>query len=569
MNLRSLDPDIIGVILSFWAIHNASLQLWLTGDKPLQRKIASGATTIHLFNTKPKPFGRVPLYLLELRRLREIYLDRRGHELLHLETDLPTLKLLPQGLVTLQLNVKGATRLLFPVSDSTSPSDDLADAWSIKTAFPVLESLHLSYDPREIQWTASMFSQLPDSLTSLQPIYQSKKSKFVPLFEALPSNIRIIQVFDIPIKIHKFLALIASKELTEVSTETDTYNTVDEPHHIKLLPRTLTSLQCGNYVSCSLSQEAIAALPPSLTEIIDLMHSDKSETLLLEHLPRLTRLEASQSASLRCPPETIKRLPRSIRTLSMVGDINELSKSDWPPHLSYLDLSTLSPSYHDYFDCFPSGLTKLLMHDPKYPIPLSAVSLLPRTLRTLRIVIGNLDPTDDQPVFPPHLEYLNISGDGIVSLVAIRSLEEDLVFLLDQSNIRRLLAQPSPPKVVHCFPFHTIPRCTESLYIMCPIPASQLVHLPPRISTLWCLDVFEDTDFNPQDPQHLTRMAELYEIGSSQGIVSPASHVSLPASTNSLMPRTLTSLTIAGDQIWNNADWSRLPPCLDRNDFKI
>ena len=583
MRLVSLDPHTFDIILSLWKSRNVSVKLWLTGDKLLQRKIASGATVIYLKNTNQVALSRLPVFLKELRYLRKLHLTRYGHHLLHRSSFLSVVQSLPRCLVELQLIVQGATRLLF----RTTAASGKTVTWSIKTAFPVLESLHLSYDPEEIEWTSSMYSQLPDTLTSLKPIYQSREDEFVTLIESLPSNIRQLEVFYSPIELSALLVLISSKELTELSTDGTEVgdNLVSDPQYISLLPRTLTSIYCGQIVSPVLTQEAVSALPPSLTTLYGLEQSGDDETpLIFDHLPHLTSLECRHSASLHFSPETVKRLPRTVRVLSMVGDVDNIPVSNWPPHLTDLELSTLSKYNDRFFTSFPSGLRAFLMHDPKYGIPLKSISLLPRCLHMMRLAVCEHDSSDDNVDFPPYLHSVNITLSYDVSWVVLEPMEvpsrnkkgkSKKTLMHEAHRFLHLETAPCPPKVVACFfPFHFIPRSTEILFLNCSIPASQLIHLPPRLKTLWCLDVFVDADFNSNDTRHLSRMTELYKIGASQGIDSPASHVSLPASINSLLPRTLRCITTQGGSIWRNCDWSRLPPHLklivcDQSDLPV
>ena len=545
MRLVSLDPQTFDTILCFCGSSIVALNLWLTGNKLLQRKIASGATLIGLENMKEVAFCRLPFFLKELRHLRGIYISRNGHHLLHRSTSLSVIQSLPPTLVALQLKFKGATRLLFPEANVESQNGTKSAAWDIKTAFPMLELLYLSCDPEEIEWTSSMYSHLPDTLTSLGPIYQSDEAAFMTLMESLPSNIRKLTFYS-PIEPSKFLALISSKELTELFTgaREELNFLISDPQHIKLLPRTLTSICCGQIVSPVLTQEAISALPPSLTELLYLEQPDDDETpLIFDHLPHLTRLECQTVASLCFSPETIKRLPRTVRTLSVAGDIDETPKSDWPPHLTRLELITYTESYNKLFDSFPSGLTYLLIQDG-FDMTMSSISLLPRTLLHIRIIVGEIDFENRNIEFPPNLVYLNVTRDSKSPWIITKPIAK------------------KQTRVVSCFPFHTIPRSVEHLFWACSIPASQLIHLPPRLKTLWC-NMFVDADFNPNDTCHLSRMTELFTIGASQGIDSPASHVSLPASINSLLPRTLTSLTVFEPCTWLDTDWSRLPPHLE------
>lgn len=211
-------------------------------------------------------------------------------------------------------------------------------------------------------------------------------------------------------------------------------------------------------------------------------------------------------------------------------------------------------------DALPSQLSTLILWN--CDVPLSSISLLPRTLISLDISCSTkLDHGLAKVDFPPNLTYLYLrhSTDWLelteidVNLPTFHSCDPGHLHYL-QGAYR--------PKVRSCFPLHCLPRTLEHLTLMTPIPASQLIHLPLGLITFEADDVFEDADFNPMDTQHMTRMAELCKYGSSQGINTPASHISLPASIISLLPRTLTNITVEGTCIWKSGDWCRLPPHL-------
>lgn len=524
----------------------------------------------------------MPAYLSELRQLQVLSIDRQWHHLLYPKLTLPIIQSLSQHLVTLELMFSGATSLLFPNADfdasqppSSAPASlnyEITSPWTLKSAFPVLEVLQLSDDSKTIQWTPAMLSQLPELLSEIC-VYQSDQDTMVALMASLPPSIRDLTVLHCPFALADFLPLVAGKSLT--CLECPGIKPLLSSHeHIALLPRTLTTITCGNLVSPYLEQKAADALPPALENIFELK-CKIGHPLRFDHLPHLSimKSEDEEGGSLldRLPftSDSIKQLPRTLETLEIAGDIAEVKVSDWPPNLAQL---SIVPLLVFPFDCLPPGLLRLSFHHPVFAIPWSSIALLPRTLLILRIFCLPLDVTENID-FPPHLISLSLNRWRNDQWVAIeptkdpkkhskRRYEPPAIDTCDNVELEAATAKRHP-KLTSCPPLQCIPRSVRELYITCPIPASQLVHLPPQLTDLSTVDMFEDADFKRYDPRHLSTMAKLYKLGELQRFVSPASHISLPASIASLLPRSLTNITTWGGCLWRDCDWHRLPPNLE------
>lgn len=631
MRLYEIDHDSLAAILDFVSSNYASLPLWLSGNKVLQRKLALGVRNVELFNQhKVAKQVRFPLYLLELSRLTSLCILRCGNSIL-LPDHLPSIHSLSKHLVKLYLSFNGSTRLLFPtvnflgdtdceveeklinVQIGTSPGklspSDLSELgatfpidsapydyylrtssshlcsgdckvnckqWRLKDGFPVLEYLSLADESDKLSWSLSMLALLPTSLTVLRRVYNQDEDHFTVLMAALPPNLRHLEVLDVPIEIPDFLKLLADRPL-EVLEWSGHDEPLSDPKHIALLPRTLTELVCGDMISAALCPEAVSALPPSLTSIEDLTHRKRSKKpFQLGHLEKLQALKCSDGALLRFSADAIKRLPPSLHSINMVGDLAGIAKSDWPPNLTRLEFIPRLKDFHLHFNALPSTLTSFFVQEGKFAMPLSAIALLPRTLLSMRVVCGSLENIQHID-FPPNLLYLNILlyHEDYGNLhdhwvlhepmeVRVKGPKSTRKKKLNLNYVDRTEAATSPIKVTACFPFQSIPRSTDRLYINSCIPAFQLVHLPPRLDILWAGEIFEDADFNPGDPRHLERMIELNKFGAIENIDTPASHVSLPATVASLLPRPLRALFIAGGCMWRNCDWRRLPPNLEQ-----
>lgn len=563
MLLSQLASDVVDYILGFEA-ENASLSLWLTGDKLLQLQMARSITQVVLQNRYQIALLRVPSYLKELHQLRSLSIFRSYYRVLYPSSTLSILKSLPQGLRKLHLTFAGITPLLFPNEARSDSSNDLSSTWSFKTAFPLLEELRLCDDSDSIQWTPSMYQDLPGTLTELTPIYQSDKDLFIALITELPSQIRELEVLHVPIPTAEFLALLCDKHIHTLYTM-ESNEPVSLPEHVQLLPRTLTRIACGDLISPFLSQEAVDALPHSLTVLDDLCHSEGSTTPFnLAHLPHLTQLN-SRPHKLCFSAASLKNVSGLVRLSATVPD--NIPSAAWPPNLEMLNIGT--PAI-PRFDLLPSGLIGLSLTRIESSFPMDMISLLPRTLIELRAICNDLAAQID---FPPNLQLLelNVSTYDIQWTITEPmevSTDSDLPRTLNAHDSEQLEAAPYPPKVVSCFPFHCVPRSLHTMSITCAIPASQLVHLPPFLTWLSCIDVFEDAAFYPNGTQHTNWAIDISDIFKGIDLEEESSDDSFdpaPPSTESiasLLPRSLISFTVLGGCAFRDCDWSALPPNL-------
>ena len=542
MNLANLDANTLGFILNSWRLHDGLLNLWLTGNKLLQLKIVLGVTKAKFKNVKEFAFARMPSFIQELTHLRSLTVCRTDYCLLYPNSTGPIVYSLPQSLVTLKLQFGGSTRLLFPNHANTTSTPSELVHWSIKSAFPVLETLcHCPYSDG-IGWNPSMFSELPSTLTRLQPIYQRQEDIFKSLMEAIPSSIRVLEVIQPPVDPHSFLSRMTDKPLTTLICNNYPLE-ISGPQLIQLLPRSLTYIGGDeNLLAECFSQGDVSAFPTSLTKIKG-MQTDPEMVFRFDHFTQLTaikRIGPSDTPSFTFDAASVKRLPPTLRTLHMTGDIRKISKTDWPPHLTELKVSTTASLKDDdrAFDTLPL-LTTFELIDI-YPTPIKMISALPKTLTSLKLVCRHLS---DVLEFPPNLKHLSLSP-----------------------SYREWIANsPHASSILH-FPLHLLPRSLETFACSFSILASQLVHMPPRLTTLCVAKLIVDADFNPNDPQLVARTLELVRIGVEHGIpnvMDPNLSDCTSTSVASLLPRTLTVLTVwSSGSLCRDFDWSRLPPHL-------
>lgn len=544
----------------------------------MQRLLALGVTVVVLENSSSRSLCCLPPILKEFRQLREFAFSLPTNCFLFPKSATSTVQSLSPTLRKLRFELEGAEKMLFPAlfpeepevtegSDSSlqalsiepSPSGNI---WSVKNAYPQLETLHLNHS---FVWSLKVIAELPTSITNLRKICHVNNEDFEAFINALPPHLEKIGFgYGLPVSDSELLALLSRFSLRYLNWSTDLF----DPEVIAQLPRTLTKIPCADR---SLYPDGIAALPPALTNLAAIANMDGSP-FFLDHIPELREFAGDEDPGPFFTVATIKRLPPKLNSINIAADLESMTVADWPPQLTSLEWTPLSSNFS--LSVLPPLLT-LLIQDPLFTIPMSMMGDLPRTLISLRCSCGPPEPNTDIH-FPPNLDFMNLVRVGNDPWIVI---EPTKILLpiddeddeddgetnyegvdLDPHDPEHLEASTAPLKVVSCFPFHCIPRGVHYLYLSCPIPASQLIHLPPRVEGLTAVDIFEDADFDPNDPRYLTKMTENFEIGVKEGINCPSSHCSLPASIASLLPRTSDTLHFRSGCIWRNCDWSRLPP---------
>lgn len=598
MNLTSLTPELLGLILGYEEVLSSPVALWLSGNKLLQRQLALGVTEVYLENESEFALVCVPSFLKELRHLRKLAIDRSGNRILFPSSATSTIRALAPTLQKLVLDFEGATQILFPsyVEPTEDPTQHDADTdtslsvaslgdglpspssapssteWSLKESFPQLVTLDLIAS----HWGLDMVAQLPPSLSRLMTVMQNDAEVFKAIINALPPHMEHICFDRLPMPEPDFLALIAERPLTALNWHMP--HQMTDPKRIAMLPRTLTDVASHKWLKsfvqivspAGLTQAHIDALPPKLTTLP--LITEASEPLCFSHLKELESLASDDDPGPLMSAATIKRLPPTLRSLTMTADLEGITKADWPPRLTYLEWSPKTPNFS--LDSLPSHLITLLIQVPRYKVPSNMISCLPRTLQRLRCTCDLLDFNDID--FPPLLKFLNLlcEDDGRCEWVKVEiqnlgpptpglTPDKPLFEVFNVNLVDHLDTVLQPPKVSGCFPFHCLPPNLDDLYLPCVIPASQLKHLPMGLTTISVFDILDDYDFDRTDIRLLSRVKELNDFGlKHHGIVTPAAHASLPVSRASLLPRTLCTLELRASNLFRKCDWSRMPSTL-------
>lgn len=583
MSLITLSPDLLGYILSFQSTSYASLPLWLSGNRLLQRKLALGVTMVSLENLTEIALCRVPRYLEELPHLLHLKIHRDNKRILYPKLARETIMRINSGLKSLSLMWRDARLILrYPeVSDDSNASsnrehsstESIEPEWTLKSGFPSLETLLLP------GLTYSSLSSLPPSLTSLTANETRIKNDADAFLRALPPqmlHLKLEQLEHPPDDVIKCISSLPLQSFCAGPSYTG----------LVLLP-TLTSLE-GYICLQAWTNEFLETLPPSMTSlrVVPIINYDDVSEGVFPSFERLTSLKSlgSERSELLMNPRTLRTLPPTLTSLTMSADLEHVQISGWPRDLQSLCWTPMSAELPT--EMFPSSLTELeICASGQLSQHLRIISLLPRMLVSLKLYIEETDGEQDIE-FPPHLHtlHLRILGDSIALWVNVALYRDKLLESGSESQEEddedaekefydgsSIYDSPAPPrsKLTTCFPFHKIPRGITDLRLDCLIPASKLRFLPPFLTRLNATDIFEDADFNSQHPDNVAHMKYLVEIGKREvgGVAEKAfiltADQEASASIMSLLPKTLAYFCLKGHAMMYSSDWARFPPRLE------
>ena len=420
MSLSSITPDLLGFILAFDSVNYASLPLWLSGNKALQHQLAAGVTKVVLKNPAKYSICRVPIYLQELRHLRDLELERKDEFIMHPGLAWRTLSRLNPGLTRLCLVYSKSFESLDPYAGTDlnnlfepteTPTSSVEEPrWTLKQAYPHLQTLEI-HDRTD--WNATVFEGLPSSLTSLSTHVPIEEDEFKAFLAALPHSLVRLVLYNAPTgtPIEERLALLSHQQWQYLDLH-DSPDTYLEPQ--VNLPPTLTELSSNGNIEMTVAQ--INALPPGLTSLDQLQSSENeisgdgdssngSRYPTFGHLKALTSIGQGYTSGPHMTPETIRTLPPGITNLHLIADLQNIRREDWPVGLVSLRWTALTN--HFPIAELPSRLVRLSIYSDSSTLTSSSISLLPRTLTLLNWSFGALD--EEEIHFPPNLRYLDLT----------------------------------------------------------------------------------------------------------------------------------------------------------------
>lgn len=496
---------------------------------------------------------------------------------------LSIVKQLSPTLASLVIRVASFGDHLLAETDSTSTSPEQESyhpsptalnngKWTIPTAFPHLEALELTGSKH------FDLLRLPLTLTSLGTSFPADSESQESFIRALPQQLLHLTLVPEGVRAQIFPSnwrllpcQLLTLDMNEVSFPNYTGTEVAD------LPRTLTRFKAQRY---AISND-LTLLPPSLTKFNGLIRINYGS---MEGIGTTLRSLKSLDIGFRFmhlfTRSLLRNLPATVTKLSLPMSFSVIEREDWPKSLT--KLSVAMDSDDDFrSDLLPSGLRSLdveLVH-----ISTSRLKGLPNTLTQLSCFIR--DDQHDGIEFPPALTSLTLNAYlsrfwvdfGPINVLEPREREQEpstdsientpLVPLdLDLSLHHQCLGGLKPIK---CFPFDSLPKSLTSFVSTAIIPASQLKHLPRRLTTLTLNSIFTDASFNRQDRSEILAMQQIMNIGREEGICEQFDSSQLTSVTvSSLLPRTLQKLTactsLAGT---TDHDWAHFPPQITELDF--
>lgn len=571
LQLVAFPAEIVGLILDLSDMSCSTMQLWKCGNRALQRLIAQGVTRLCFVDHRGLTLSRFPIFVENLNALRELTIDRDYRPLLASTDVWKSIRKLTPTLKKLELRYANSYRALhlprldwdvienayFEEKLSTSLIHAVPDAWSVKEAFPTLESLDVF---GQNCFAIADLQSLPPTLTSLGwrvPTLDFGKTQ--EHIEALPRGLLRLKTYceNSPEPAPTWRHLPRGLTYLEHAYENSTFSVpVDEMQH---LPPTLTETKNVFYVWPNL--EHLSLLPTGLTELeCNVFEYEQSQQPDLTKFTSLKSFGTGHYEYIELLPQTIRALPSSIIYLRTQVNIDELEQKDWPCSMTKLKVRV--PNGNFAFDALPSNLVYLkLAYSMSLPlaVDLKLLANLPRTLRTLSCSCKSLIKSISLPPGLTQLSLLPVLGeDDWCTFLPVGTEDAPST---EEINANSALSCHRP-RVKTCFPFQDLPPSITKLRIDSYLPASRLKFLPKALEKLRVFSISEDVDFDPSDALNLRATAEVHAVGRAHGICD-FPDCSTTTSIAALLPRTLKSLNaeLRHSQPFN---WKAMPTRLER-----
>lgn len=596
--LLDFPREIIDRILSFKALSPCALLLWMTGDSRIHHALATGLTTIDLVNKDDQAFCRFPTILRNLRALRDLTVHRGNCSLPCMRGIQETIRNLSPTLIRIKIRVLGVGRLFATshvstdnVSTKTTMEGITFDVstpsnqWTMKSAFPILESLDLD---RAFAFSPEDLLDLPSSLTSLSThLSGSGNGANDSEEDALATRARF--VLNLPRSlailkggIRKNGGGILSEHYKHLPPRLIEFHNVcpnpgrwitATPEELLTLPQSLTQVSSETF-PISPTVNDFAHFPPNLKTVSFTGYQSNGEHLTLDmdvkrQFPQLESLRGSGLLS----HYSFRSMPSTLTSMSVKLDLEGIKTSDWPKSLTRLEIEPINISP---LDALPATLLHLAIDfdDIEQGIKVNTLASLPKSLLSLRCPCADMN---DEIVLPPKLTELVLGycgTDGAMTMVEAPfsdsdEAEDDEVQSFNIQSHSDLSMMRHRPTLIRCFPFDRIPKSVTKLELECGLPASQVKFLPRRLKSLKITSLFEDDAFDILATCETDTLDEIRSIGRAEGILleencrtPPDAHSMMIA----LLPRTLRTFEcfVAASSYVGSLEWyQELPPRIE------
>jgi hypothetical protein len=287
---------------------------------------------------------------------------------------------LPKSLKTLRLGFHGAHSVWFAnyrpkkvkshyVTNITGTDEDFEHLYNLKTAFPHLETLHLSGENAQLGARLLVFFSPTLTSATINSVTWNPKTIDFPL----PPNLRHLCLTTVPTVNWDHFAPLSHLERLELA------NLNQEPP--QQFPPALQSLSLG-WGNVPWPETSLVAL----SQLSTLTSLYCGSTGVVPYLPNsLTELRVSSRPAIMV--EHLKNLPRSLKILACYTIAGDFSSFDfWPPNLTNLEFSLeFADIFHpkdERWLLLPKGLTHLSARTIQYsPIEIHP-SLLPPLIKS-------------------------------------------------------------------------------------------------------------------------------------------------------------------------------------------
>lgn len=505
----------------------------------MQAKLTLSVHRVELRNKNWLVWCRLPKFLVHLRKLKELVINRGAFKLQGLQDAASVLEQLPSSLERLELGFANATSLLAS-SDPNHPSKgesegvkDFETCLPLHELFPALK--HLTVAPSG-DLSTLLPSCLPKSLLSLHCGIPPKQIDIEMFFYELPTGLTRLDSTT-PFFASKGTLSALPKNLLVLNL---TCHNALEVCHVEAMPESITEL--GKFVSPFLTPEACAALPPQLTSFSPWEVTTDAVEDAISALPETLKvLKLIDEAALDYNARYLSLLPRGLTKLSCTTNLGDLKPDVLPPQLTSLTVQGDAPTFTPEFEkVLPASLTYLNLKKLAEELDIRFISILPRSLRTFKAYMSNQtsDITDPAEIrFPPQLEHLELN----------------YTYSYDDYPL----------------PFANWPQSLKTLHGI-ELSSSGLKLLPPYLTSLQIAVIYPSESFNAEDPELIERARFLQRCGRNYENPDPRDLEPMTkVSIFDLLPRTLLHLTVSCcmDTVLETADFGRLPR-LESLDFE-
>lgn len=594
-SILSLAPQLFDRILGFDDSSHLSLMLFCLGNSRLTELLQQGITYIELRNEAELDECYMPWYLTQLHSLRHLIIDRSLGSHHHLNKRVPITsthlhrlknrnrtveitKRLPKEMESIVFRFAHSTTLFFP-KDDTQPYIDPGKS------FPGLKCLHLDH---LTPWTKSGLLSLPSTITNLKiTLMIQPNAERDDLIATLPHSLLQLAVLNdegsflttsfyshLPPYLTS-LALFSGHNFSAGSVRPQDL----DPQGLLQLPRSLTSVYFNRYpvfmkgiraldptfelsigggglVVDEWKPETGAALPPFLSSLIMCTYQGSRPYKMLSSIPmHVAHLDVRGAPQFDA--KAIQALPRHLTSLAArFINVKGLKSEHFPPTLRSLHVVTIEKRFSSSQISLLPPLTRLQYYAflaPKH------IPLLPHTITSLKALMNDLEVEKDIS-FPRNLKYLDLSTTATSSLYGCKNKKGKIELIKSKHDY---LPQPQAYFLARCFRLAWISSLNlASLQLSgksCPIPYSDLLHLPASLTFLDIDMLYHDSLFDASNQELMARAAELdpdLDVGlrpSDQYIASL-----LPK----LLPRNLNHLSLIGHLDIPYESWRYLPPLI-------